>query len=108
MFGIWEVDMRSVVIALALLVAVPAYAADCTYSAPDGRTAVFVKESDDPLVVITSAAGVEDQCYWMRSDEGTGMRLSCDSGLDEFFEMTDTRSGRAMILAGETWKATCS
>lgn len=94
--------MRTVLLALLIATAAPTQAAECVFQSRDGWT-FSIEDKSEAEYRVVSAAGTSTVCAWMTTDEGTGARLDCEDGTNQFVEP----EGDALSFGGRTYIKSC-
>jgi hypothetical protein len=96
-----------VILAACAVIVFSGTAVACPFVTADGRAMVFVEASDDPLVTVDFAGSGTVDCWWLRSAEGTGLRISCANGKEGFFERIEIGGAPAIAFLNEAWRREC-
>lgn len=94
--------MRTVLLALLLVTAAPTQAAECIFRSSDGWT-FSVEDKSEAEYRVVSATGASTVCAWMATDEGTGVRLDCEDGTNQFVQP----EGDRLSFGGRTYIKYC-
>ena len=103
--------MRQILIALMVVCASPAFAAECRYVSGSGDELKFLNDGENTVTIVRSD-GVQDLCSWAATpDRPDPQDIACESGLRDGFWFAPAELGGSgqdlLIFANGVWYRQC-